>query len=258
MNSFAALKADGSLVTWGASGGGGCSKDVAEDLKDVKRVFHTLTAFAALKADGSVVSWGDARRGGDSQAVQEELRKVAPVAQVFATDGAFLAIGKEGVAAWGDAHAGGECPADVKAELEKPVRSKKGSRGLHAKVQVLWEGEWYKAEIIEAKTTKNGKPMVKVHYEGYAADWDESLGMDRLKSKHLTNASSDREGSPLSPQVLQARLPVGSRIRAEFDGKFYAAEVLQVSASKKRASAPIKVPSCLSWDPGFFWVCLFV
>ena len=61
-NAFAALRADGSVVTWGACSYGGDSSAVASQIDgtiDVIHVFSTDDAFAALRADGSVVTWGD-------------------------------------------------------------------------------------------------------------------------------------------------------------------------------------------------------
>ena len=73
-SAFAALKADGSVVTWGDSWYGGDSSAVSSDLASgVVEVFATLRAFAALKADGSVVTWGLASQGGDSSAVSDDL-----------------------------------------------------------------------------------------------------------------------------------------------------------------------------------------
>jgi alpha-tubulin suppressor-like RCC1 family protein len=63
---FAALRADGSVVTWGDADYGGDSSAVATSLDgtiDVTQVFSNYNAFAALRADGSVVTWGDADSG---------------------------------------------------------------------------------------------------------------------------------------------------------------------------------------------------
>ena len=66
-SAFAALKEDGSVITWGDSYHGGDSSKVSEDLgSGVKEIFPTRRAFAALKEDGSVVTWGGAFNGGDS------------------------------------------------------------------------------------------------------------------------------------------------------------------------------------------------
>jgi hypothetical protein len=62
---FAALKADGSVVTWGNPSVGGNSASVSGSLSsNVTAVYSTRDAFAALKTDGSVVTWGDANNGG--------------------------------------------------------------------------------------------------------------------------------------------------------------------------------------------------
>ena len=59
IGALAALKTDGSVVTWGCSVDGGDSSAVQGQLAgDVKTIFSANGAFAALKADGSVVAWG--------------------------------------------------------------------------------------------------------------------------------------------------------------------------------------------------------
>ena len=70
---FAAILADGSVVTWGNPDYGGDSSEVQDQLKDVQQVQATYGAFAAILADGSVVAWGDPLRGGDSSAVSDQF-----------------------------------------------------------------------------------------------------------------------------------------------------------------------------------------
>ena len=55
---FAAILADGSVVTWGYSGGD--SSAVQDELKSVQQVQASSWAFAAILADSSVVTWGHA------------------------------------------------------------------------------------------------------------------------------------------------------------------------------------------------------
>ncbi len=85
---FAALKEDGSVVTWGHAAFGGDSGSVATQLNSgVSQVFSTLDAFAALKEDGSVVTWGDSGRGGDSTGVAGALNAgVVAFANSFTDD----------------------------------------------------------------------------------------------------------------------------------------------------------------------------
>ena len=75
---FAAVKDDGSVVTWGNPPRGGDSSAVREQLREgVKQIFSTSRAFAALKDDGTVVTWGMTEAGFDRADVQEELHKNA-------------------------------------------------------------------------------------------------------------------------------------------------------------------------------------
>jgi len=106
---FAALKDDGSVITWGNSSFGGDSSGV--DLSSgVSQIFSNILAFAALKDDGSVVTWGNPSFGGDSSAVLSQLR--SGVSQIFSTDYAFAALKADGsVVTWGEASEGGDSSA---------------------------------------------------------------------------------------------------------------------------------------------------
>ncbi len=76
MFSFAALRADGSVITWGDKSSGGDSSSVAKELDgtvDVTKIYSNSRSFAALRADGSVVTWGDKDSGGDSSSVEHKL-----------------------------------------------------------------------------------------------------------------------------------------------------------------------------------------
>jgi hypothetical protein len=87
-SAFAALRSDGSVVTWGDGYYGGDSSAVAGQLDgtvDVKQIFSTDYAFAALRADGSVVTWG--ANGGDSSAVASQLTSgVVSFANIYTND----------------------------------------------------------------------------------------------------------------------------------------------------------------------------
>ena len=66
---FAAILADGSVVTWGSDANGGDSSAVQDQLQNVQQIQASACAFAAILADESVVTWGNAAHGGDSSAV---------------------------------------------------------------------------------------------------------------------------------------------------------------------------------------------
>jgi len=105
---FAALKQDGSVVTWGFGAAGGDSSAVADDLSSgVAEIFSARNAFAALKDDGSVVTWGAATAGGDSSEVIGELSN--GVMEVFSASLSFAALKDDGsVVTWGADSSGGD------------------------------------------------------------------------------------------------------------------------------------------------------
>ena len=55
-HAFAAILADGSVVTWGSPDYGGDCSAVQDQLRNVQRIQATDRAFAAILADESVVS----------------------------------------------------------------------------------------------------------------------------------------------------------------------------------------------------------
>lgn len=97
---FAALLANGNVVTWGDPTFGGDSGHVQVQLQQVQQIFSTYYAFAALLSDRSVVTWGDPAFGGDCTEVQSQLRHVQTIS---GTVGAFVAICADGLMlSWGN------------------------------------------------------------------------------------------------------------------------------------------------------------
>eukprot|EP00439_Symbiodinium_sp_Y106_P050885 s2587_g6.t1 len=62
---FAAVRGDGTVVTWGDPEAGGDSLPVQAKLRQVQHVTGSFQAFAAMLVDGQVVTWGSAESGGD-------------------------------------------------------------------------------------------------------------------------------------------------------------------------------------------------
>lgn len=101
---FAAVKEDGSVVTWGdpqyASYGGDSSAVANQLTAGVKAIYATQGAFAAVKDDGSVVTWGDQNDGGDSSAVASQLSSGVKI--IYSGPFAFAALKDNGsVVTWG-------------------------------------------------------------------------------------------------------------------------------------------------------------
>ena len=128
--SFAALKDNGSVVTWGYSTYGGNSSfvtpegnssSVSSDLASgVVKIYSNGGAFAALKDDGSVVTWGASGSGGDSSNVSSDL--ASGVVRIYSNIGAFAALKDDGsVVTWGFPYEGGEVPSSVSSYLASGV-----------------------------------------------------------------------------------------------------------------------------------------
>ena len=163
---FAAILADGSLVTWGSEPLS--SAAVHDQLKNVQQVQGTLAAFAAVLSDGSVVSWGNPALGGDTAPVQDQLRNVW---QIQATAGAFCAIRMDGsVVTWGDGLCGGDSSA-VQGQL-KNVRQVRSNQAAFAAIlsdgsAVTWGGAHAGADSGDSSAVrgqlKNVQPDWKHH-----------------------------------------------------------------------------------------------
>ena len=130
---FAALRADGSVVTWGLKDyGGDCSglqlknvlhirgfadtfqattkedglvawggrPDEFVDPSTSDQVVCTLGASAAILPDGTVRAWGDPDCGGDITAVKDQLKNIVCLEASF---GSFAAVRSDGtVVCWGE------------------------------------------------------------------------------------------------------------------------------------------------------------
>lgn len=114
--SYAALKSDGSVLTWGNTLNGGDSSAVSANLSDnVTSIFSTGSAFAALKNDGSVYAWGNTSSGGDLSGNSANLS--SGVVSVSSNYFSFAALKSSGdVIAWGNSTHGGSSPAVTDAQ----------------------------------------------------------------------------------------------------------------------------------------------
>ncbi|CAE7929930.1 unnamed protein product [Symbiodinium necroappetens] len=135
---FAAILADGSVVSWGSPACGGDSRSVQHQLKGVKHIATTARSFAALLQDGSVVTWGR-DWGSDSSAVQAQL---CHVQQIHGSDGAFAAIKDDGsVVTWGSGnHGAWSCHVENQLRDVRHIASTSGAFAalLQSESVVTW------------------------------------------------------------------------------------------------------------------------
>ena len=106
--SFAAIKSDGSVVSWG-SVSTDRGKDVTRYEKEgvFQQVFSNRHAFAAIRSDGKLITWGNGGRGGEKRDAKEDLQD--GVVRVFSTRRSFSALKSDGsVVSWGQDMEGGD------------------------------------------------------------------------------------------------------------------------------------------------------
>jgi hypothetical protein len=131
---FAALRIDGSVVTWGKAESAGDSSAAQQLLVSVETIVGNLYAFAAITTTGSVVAWGRPNEGG---LIPADLLTTlsSGVTEVFSTNRAFAALkGATGeLVLWGNPYHGGDAGAAA-AYLTSGVRTVCGvrqRRGVH-------------------------------------------------------------------------------------------------------------------------------
>ncbi len=141
-NAFAAVRTDGSVVAWGASGtggdiytgGGAVDEDLDGSVSKVRDIYSNENAFAALREDGTVITWGFSQFGGSSTNVANKIKNknhsdFNAVTDIVATGSAFAAIRSDGsVVTWGNVLNGGDS-SSVASDID-------GDTNLHDVVQV--------------------------------------------------------------------------------------------------------------------------
>ena len=123
-SAFAALKNDGSIVTWGMAEQGGDSSYISHFLVNVTEVIPSYNGFTALRSDGLTVSWGEWMEAPYNLApMHTNVKKV-----VGNWIGAYAALKKDGsVVTWGNIHkdvSGLENVADIYADYDNFVALK--------------------------------------------------------------------------------------------------------------------------------------
>ncbi|MCY4044955.1 MAG: hypothetical protein OXE99_07730 [Cellvibrionales bacterium] len=109
---FAALKRNGSVITWGDADKGGDATSVQSQLSNISQIVGTREAFAALNEEGKVILWGNPHYGADgllyksNGTTQSMISDLTNIASLYATDYGFAAITNDRKVitwgAWGD------------------------------------------------------------------------------------------------------------------------------------------------------------
>ena len=120
---FAALKRNGSVITWGGNGGKQSTSAASALESGVVAIYSNSYNFAALKINGSVVTWdsttGNGYYGGDSSSVSSQLTNIVAVYQ---SSGSFAALTNAGkVITWNPTNGAGGNSSSVAPYISSNV-----------------------------------------------------------------------------------------------------------------------------------------
>jgi Ca2+-binding RTX toxin-like protein len=231
---FAALRADGSVVTWGYAPDGGDSSAVATKLDgtiDATQVFSAPQAFAALRADGSLVTWGSASYGGDSSAVASQLDGTIDVTQVFSSLYACAALRVDGsVVTWGYGPSGGDSSA-VASQLD----------GTIDVTQVVTTKAAFAALRADGSVVKWGNSDFGGYSGAVAAKLDGTIDVTRVFSTSEAFAALRADGSVVAWGGLGGD---SSAVAAKLDGT---TDVIWVFSNPRAFAALRADGSVVTW-----------
>lgn len=95
-------------------------------------------------------------------------------------------------------------------------------------VMVEWEGKEYPALILGQENANK----FKVHFEGYEDSWDETVNKARIKGHKKGDEPRPEPPAKVRAKALEAAktntYKVGDQIRVEWQGRFYAAHVVEI------------------------------
>ncbi|MDX7900525.1 hypothetical protein [Aeromonas media] len=172
----AALRQDGSVVTWGEVSNGGDSSSVASQLNGdipVVQVVLNYGAGAALRADGAVVTWGSSSSGGDSSAVASLLNGSIPVVSLMTGQSVIVALRADGsLVTWGNSTYGGDS-SSVASQLngDIPVVSVTCNDYSCAALRrngsvVTWGNATYGGDSSSVASQLDGRiPVTKIYHQ---------------------------------------------------------------------------------------------
>ena len=88
------------------------------------------------------------------------------------------------------------------------------------RVSVEWNGRWYPAQVLG--TTSDGR--VNIHFVGFGSRWDGPVPLSRIR----TNAREKLSRSTGRTVTSVSELSVGMSILAEWNGRWYRAQVIDI------------------------------
>ncbi|MEI6747184.1 MAG: type I secretion C-terminal target domain-containing protein, partial [Methylococcaceae bacterium] len=167
---IAALREDGSVVTWGDANSDSVASQLNGDI-DVKDIYSGNSGFAALREDGSVVTWG----GSDSSLVASQLNGDIDVTKIYSNRYGFTALRADGsVVTWGKDNDSSSVANDLNGDIDvKEIYSNHSNfAALRTDGSVITWGGYKDGREVTNENDLNGDIDVKEIYSnamGFAA-----------------------------------------------------------------------------------------
>ncbi|MFO0738574.1 MAG: agenet domain-containing protein [Labilithrix sp.] len=96
------------------------------------------------------------------------------------------------------------------------------------KVDVEWNGSWWKAEIVGV----NGS-LYRVHYTGWSAKWDEDVTTARIRPP-TGDGRIGTEVPGVADQASPSKWKVGDNVDVSWNGSWWAASIIGVNGNLYR------------------------
>lgn len=148
-----------------------------------------------------------------------------------------------------------------KAESTEPAPTvQPAAFAVGDKVDVKWNGSWWKAEILAVNT-----PKYRVHYTGWSASWDEDVTSDRVRTATAgasqgteTTAATATATAPAASSAAPVAAPtpapasaavaawkVGDKVDVQWNGAWWAGQILSVNGAQYKVHY---IGWASSWD----------
>jgi hypothetical protein len=101
---------------------------------------------------------------------------------------------------------GGCCQVPNFGKESKGSKAAGETYAVGDRIQVTWKGKLYPAVILSVE----GDGRYKIHYEGYGNEWDEVVGLDRIKGRSGGPTNKTAAPTPVAPPA-----PVAGRMASD-------------------------------------------
>jgi hypothetical protein len=154
-SAFAALRQDGTILSWGDVNHELFSAPIASDTStDYVKVVTNEMAFAALSSDNTIVSWGNSKLHGSNMPDNAKIALRKTGVDIFATGSAFAGLRYNGtVICWGNTAAGGDCSSIDLINVKTIFNTRYAFAALTTKGGVISWGDSANGGTIESSRT---------------------------------------------------------------------------------------------------------